>query len=107
MTQRKPFFPSSQGEPACRSKINESFGRAKEICMSKYMLSSAFKNKVLFQHDGLMFESLRLHPLKRTVSDLGSAIYSKMIRRYQCFLMPFWRYHSQIIHGPHFERGLI
>ena len=50
------FPPSLQGESACRSKINESFGKAKEICMSRYMLLSAFKiNKVLFQHDGLMF----------------------------------------------------
>ena len=51
--------------------------------MSRYMLLSAFKiNKVLFQHDGLMFESLGLHPVKGTVSDLGSVIYSKMIGSY-------------------------
>lgn len=83
VAQRKSFSPSLQGESACRSKINESFGRAKEIDMSRYMLLSAFKiNKVLFQHDGLMFESFRLHPVKGIRSDLGSGIYSQMIGSY-------------------------
>lgn len=50
MAQSKPFFPRSQGEPASRSKINESYVRVKEICMSRYMLLSAFKiNEVLYQ----------------------------------------------------------
>lgn len=51
------------------------------IYMSRYVLFLTFKiSKVLFSHDGLILESLKFYPEKRSLSGQGSVSYCKRMR---------------------------